>query len=388
MKTTFLLFVILAIFLNSLILHSQTGTVNDIGDPYTNPMWEYYSDNMLSTVSAGKGFSGVASNGDISSICLNPASPVIKNKMQFYAGSTIKSNIYLIPKDNSYYIGNGFPSIFVGGIYRLNKYFHLGLIYRNDFSYKEYYNNLSDSVNHMFYSNGEVTNQMVTHIITIPVLYNREVISVGANVNITNYRANQKVQFHSIGLPNYNENTYSTLWKLSFQFGFLFHLNEYISFGATYLPGMTEETEWYLDGLDDIPFSSMVKYPDRFNIGTEIRLLKKKLNLTLDYQFSNISVYYDYLKNRSDIHLGIEYIVDNALTLRTGYFTLYDFRNIPNKLVEWPGGTYSYEQFFITFGGSYKYKNMSFNIALMDSHLIVNSYVSHTKFNWGVCLDF
>jgi hypothetical protein len=388
MKSSFLLFVLLVINFYSLNLYSQYSFSSQVSDPYTNPMWEYYSENMLSTISAGKGFSGVASSGDITSICLNPASPVIKNKVQFYIGSTVKSNIYVIPNDNSYYIRNGFPSVFAGGIIRLKKYFNIGLIYRNDLSYKEVINNVSDSANHLFYSNGEVSNQMITHNITIPVFYRRERISVGANVNIINYRTDEKVKLHSPGLPDYNENSYSTLWKLSFQFGALFQVNDYLSFGATYAPGTTQETEWYFEKTGDKPYGSLVKFPDKFSIGTEVSLMKKRLNLTLDYQFANNSVYYDYLKNRSNIHLGIEYAVDSNLTLRTGYFTLYDFRNIPNKYVSWPGGVYSYEQFFITVGGSYKYRYLSFNLAVMDSHLIVNSNVSHTKVNGGISLDF
>jgi long-subunit fatty acid transport protein len=388
MKSTFLLFVLLVINFYSVSLFSQYTYESKIGDPYTNPKWEYYSENMLSAVSAGKGFSGVASSGDITSICLNPASPVIRNKVQFYFGSTAKSNIYLIPNDNSYYIENGFPSIFAGGIFRFSKYFNLGLIYRNDLSYKEVVNKVSDSVNNLYYADGEISDQMITHNITIPVFYRRERFSVGANVNIINYRTDEKVKFHSPGLPDYNENSYSTLWKLSFQFGVLFQLKDYLSFGATYAPGMTQETEWYFNGEDDKPYSSMVKFPDKFSIGSEVSLMKKRLNLTLDYQFVNNSVYYDYLKNRSNIHFGIEYAVDSNLTLRTGYFTLYDFRNVPNNSVKWPGGVYSYEQFFVTVGGSYKYTFLSFNLAVMDSHLILNSNVSHTKINGGISLDF
>jgi long-subunit fatty acid transport protein len=228
---------------------------------------------------------------------------------------------------------------------------------------------------------------MITHIFTIPVLYNRENFSVGANINIINFREDEKIKFYSPGLPDYSENAYSTLWKLSYQFGVLFRVSEFLAFGATYSPGMNEETEWYFDGNDDEPYNSLVKFPDKFSIGTEINLLNKKLNLTFDYQFENTSVYYDYLKNRSNIHLGIEYAIDSNLIIRTGYFTLYDFRNIPNKQVTWPGGLYSYEQFFVTLGGTYKYKRYSFNLAVMDSHLIVNSHVSHTKINCGVGFD-
>lgn len=388
MRKLTILFLLQVIFCSKFCFSQfNTSTASLFGDPYTNPMWEYYSENMLSTVAAGKGFSGVGTKGDISSICLNPASPEVKKKLQLYAGSTYKSKIYPIQNDKKYFIENGFPSIIAGGICRINKYFHLGVIYRNDLSYKENTQGLSDSINKKFYANGEITNQMVKHNISFPVMYQRERFSVGGNVNVINFRVDRKANFSSPGLPDYYEHMYSTLWKLSFQFGFVVQLTDYFSFGGTYEPGMTEETEWYIEGVEG-GINNLVKYPDKLSFGTELSLFKNRLNLTLDYQFENNSVHYDYLKNKSNIHLGIEYKHNKYLTLRTGYFTLYDFRVVPSKYISWSGGaTYSYEQFFITAGGSYKFKNISVNLAVMDSHLIVNSFVSHTKINCGLSFD-
>jgi hypothetical protein len=74
------------------------------------------------------------------------------------------------------------------------------------------------------------------------------------------------------------------------------------------------------------------------------------------------------------------------LTVRGGFFTLLDFRDNTGTITT--GDEIDYDQYFLTIGGTFKYKGYSFNLALMDSHFASKSSVYHTKINGGISLDF
>jgi long-subunit fatty acid transport protein len=88
-----------------------------------------------------------------------------------------------------------------------------------------------------------------------------------------------------------------------------------------------------------------------------------------------------------NIHFGAEYKVNDAWKIRGGFYTLYDLRdNNTNNIYTDEVG--SYDMYFLTIGSSYKYKNTSFNVALMNSNLFTSSRVNHTKISGSVCFDF
>lgn len=76
----YLLFVLIQIFAVNLL--AQSDGPRSYGDWLTSPRMEFYSDNTLSAVSAGKGFSGIGAMGDISSLNLNPASVNIEKNFR------------------------------------------------------------------------------------------------------------------------------------------------------------------------------------------------------------------------------------------------------------------------------------------------------------------
>ena len=61
-------------------------------DDRINYFWDFYSNNRMSTINAGKGYSGVAGDNDIVGIILNPASMNIKNKFEVHAEYVNKTN--------------------------------------------------------------------------------------------------------------------------------------------------------------------------------------------------------------------------------------------------------------------------------------------------------
>jgi hypothetical protein len=370
--------ILLAILLFSCVIVLKTPC-QIIGDETTNPEWEFYSENLLSTVSAGKGYTGVGSLGDLSSLSINPACISLEEdkRMQIYAGSTFKTNIPLYSKIPEYSVTSGFPSIILGGIYNLNKNLEIGFVYHNDFSYKDEYK----------LSTYDLTSKFASHSFTIPIVYNRNFIRFGADVSAVYFRGDVKGLFtNELNPEGYYSEAHSSLWKFMARFGAFLMPTEYLSFGITYSPGFVNKTDWYINDNDVKYASNNVYYPDRFGVGTEIKLMRKKLRLSFDYIYSRTSSLF-YLKNRNDIHFGVEYLKDNNLTLRCGFFTLYDFRNPDNGYIIFSEARNAYDEYFVTFGASYLYKYFAFNLAVMDSHLILNSNVSHTKINGSVSFN-
>ena len=76
MKTRKLISLVIFIFtsLSSGVIYSQNGPINQRYDIVMTPFWDFYSLNYQSVVNAGKGYTGIASSGDIMSTALNPAS--------------------------------------------------------------------------------------------------------------------------------------------------------------------------------------------------------------------------------------------------------------------------------------------------------------------------
>ena len=369
---------ILLLFLLFICVITKNMQGQIVGDETTNPEWEFYSENLLSTVSAGKGYTGVGSLGDLSLLSINPACIALEEnkKFQIYIGSTFKTNIPLYSRTPEYHVANGFPSVILGGIYKLNKNLEIGFVYHNDFSYKDELKLRVD----------DIITKYASHSFTIPIVYNRDFIRFGADVSAVYFRGEVKGLFTTVINPDgfYSE-AHSSIWKLISRFGVFVMPTDYISFGVTYSPGFISKTDWFINDNDVKYASNNVYYPDRFGVGTEIKLMRKKLNFSFDYIYSRTSSLF-YLNNRNDIHFGVEYLKDNNLTLRCGFFTLYDFRNPDNEYVKFSEVKNAYDEYFVTLGGSYRFKYYTFNLAVMDSHLILNSNVSHTKINGSISL--
>ncbi len=79
--------IIIVFVLSSLPSFSQNNEDNIL-----SPFWDYYSNNYLNTLSAGKGFTGIASESDITGFMLNPASIKLDTKYQLNVQYTFKSN--------------------------------------------------------------------------------------------------------------------------------------------------------------------------------------------------------------------------------------------------------------------------------------------------------
>jgi hypothetical protein len=366
--------IIFVIFLNgSNFCFSQI-----LGDHLSNPKWEYYSENLLSTVSAGKGCTGVGSLGDLSFININPACISLEDgkNYQVYAGATVKTNIAVFSNNPAYHVSSGFPSVMLGGIYKLSKDFYTGFVYYNDFSFADEYNS----------SSHKDISRFATHSFTVPVIYNKGFIRFGAYLSVVNFRGFISGLYTTAVNPEgYYSEAHSELWKIMSRFGAYISPVDCLSFGLTYSPGFTDKNDWFMDGSSVKYASNNVYHPDRFGAGAECRVLNNKLKFSCDYIFSRTSSL-EYLRDRNNFHFGIEYLKDKDITLRCGMFTLFDFRKMTNDVIIWSEAADAYRELFLTAGGSYKFRNFVFNIAVMDSHFI-KSNVSHTKFNGSILLN-
>jgi hypothetical protein len=379
MKNYSLILCVLFIFIfNPKITFAQSDGPGSMNDWLTNPGWEFYSVNMLSTVSTGKGNTGIAGLGDLTSITLNPASVNINRKYQVFAGSAYKSSVSY-PFSRYYSLNNSFPSGIIGGIYRINENFQTGLVYRNEygFSYELDYST-SPNINYV--------NKFITHNFSVPVTFNYKWLRAGIDLCITNYRGDFNGHITTeIDPEGYYDESYSSLWRFSPRIGIIITPVKTLSFGFTYEPGFSDSTTWHFNAGTPSERNSFVKYPRRLGVGTELRLLNDRLKFTLDYHLDKTGDI-TRLKDKNNFNIGIEYQTEDYFIIRGGFFTLLDFRDLTNTISL--DGVSNYDQYFLTLGGTYKYKGYSFSLALMDSHLTKKSDVYHTKINGGISFDF
>jgi hypothetical protein len=370
-------FVLISLIITSNLLIAQTDGPAAMGDWLTNPGWEYYSDNMLSTVSAGKGNTGIAGPGDLTALTLNPASININKKYQVYIGASYKTDVKL-PYTYHQTLSNSFPSCIIGGMYKINKNFQAGIVYRNDYGF-------SNDINLLTGQNNIFQYKFITHNFSIPVAFNYEWLRAGVNLNFTFYRGEFKGIVTTESMPEgaYDE-IHSSLWRFEPQIGFIITPVKPFSFGMSFTPGFSDSTTWYYNKVTPSERNGFVKYPWRLGMGGELRLLKDRLKLSLDYHFEKTSVIQNF-KDKSNFNFGVEYQAMDYLTVRGGFFTLLDFRDNTGTLTI--GDEIDYDQYFLTLGGTFKYKGYSFNLALMDSHFTSKSSVYHTKINGGISMD-
>ncbi len=345
-KIVFSLF--LVAFLNSAICLKISAQYLDF---VMSPYWEFYSTNSLSSISAGKGNTGVASSGDVSLIYLNLATLNISNKFQVNAGYNLKSESGYTSLSQNFY------SFSLAGAYRLTKNLQVGLAYQNDYSYKYLTN-----------SEFQDTNTFETHSFRVPVVYEHKWLRFGMNINLSYYKA------------SYSQDITGSFWKLIPEIGTVITPIKEFSFGASFIPGFKRDFQYKTDNtvLIDKPYA---KFPNRIKIGTEVRLLNKNLKLSLDYHYANTGSI-TYLKDQSNYNIGLDYIMDENLTLRCGFFTMFDFEdNIYQS-------SYNNDLYFVTIGTSYKFNNYSINLGAIGGMSGHSGGRDYFVINFGAGYEF
>ena len=343
------------------------------------PFWDFYAENKLSATNAGKGNTGVASENDLSGITLNPASFEPASKFQVIGSYEIKSSVPWYVFSSDAYLKSIHPTVLAGAGFKINEYFSAGLVYSNQNSFKL---DLGEII--MTNEFGQITGlttayeRYSTNNFTVPLVYKSKYFKAGVKLNAIWYKG-----FTRYGDTD-NRQFSTSFWKFVPALGIITSPTETFSFGLTYSPSYKQNIEWTsLDGSYTYNYNTPNYYPATFSAGTEFKFIDKRLIFDLDYHFANTSINPS-MKDRHDINFGVQYSVIPDLTLRTGFFTSRDYRDGNNYIEE--VGTYN--TYFLTFGGTYKYKGYSLSMSLINGDLIRTTTVSHTRLGMTVSYDF
>jgi len=367
--------------------------------------WDFYSDNRVSSSACGRGYTGVASTGDISSVFINPASLSLENKLQYYFEYTYKNDIEWSANREFQELH---PNFSVGHAFFINDFLQIGMTYRTEksFSEKEEYTILyipygeiypTDDIPYGWADPDWLINDSLSidsiHIDTvhrntdlkissfsIPISINfKNIIRIGVDINYTTF-------YSELGYGEPGENVSGlpiNFSKIIPKFGFIYSPIENLSFGITYSPKTSEtitvETYFY----NTYTYEPNL-FPSKIGVGINYTFNPFPLSLSLDFIRYNNSIE-ENLVNRNDIHLGLEYDIRNNFKLRTGFFTQKDYRENENQEYYQID---NYNQIFTTLGLSCKIRYFTVNLSLMDSHLLSSGPIEQTYVNTGITYGF
>lgn len=338
-------------------------------DNIINPVHDYYSLNYPSVINAGKGNAGAASTGDVTSALINPASLTLDNKYQAVLSYGIKTSYNVLTAD---IISQIHPSFSAGAAFKVIKGLNAGIVYSNR-------RNMKYSANS---GTGYVVDQIFNeHVFSIPISFEYDILRAGIGLNLRLMHGSISGFFSTVNYPD-GAKTYGKTDKILFtpDFGVIINPWRDLSLGVAFSPAWEFDNNWEYDTLLS-NMSTTSRFPLKITAGTEFRLPREGFSFSLDYVFEKMSDYTGY-ENRNNINFGAEFEASKYLTIRTGFFTLNTQTTRRRLLPD------SDNQFFLTAGGSYKYKNVKFNAALLTSSVINQSDISHTIINFGAAYEF
>ncbi len=345
-------------------------------DVMINPYWYFYSNNHLDAVSSGMGSTGIGSVGSLSTVYLNPASMEINGKYQANIQYTYKSNQAWLQQLglNDLYLKHYIFSGSAGFAYRINKNFQAGFIYSNPNSYGL---NIGEIImtNEFGQEIGryEAEDKYVNHSFSIPMVYSIDKLRIGLSVSYNLHRR----------YFNYDQSgTLGKFDKFNIQGGIIVTPVKELSIGVSFKPESKGDVSYSSDLFPTIQTEKAI-LPMEFGAGASYTLKNNLLRFACDYNYVNGSQL-EGQKDQHSVHFGMEYNVNKDWQVRTGFFTQPDPRDLTTNYLN-PQD--SYDQIFLTFGGSYKFKNALISLAVMDSH-ISSGVLKYTFINGGVNFNF
>lgn len=356
----------------SITLYSQ---VTEFDDLFLSPVNDYYSTNYLSGMYGGRGNTGIAGENDLSGIFLNPASLKTEKKFQVNLQYSYKTNqrfTYIFTEYDYSSIYKPLPlTISIGMSYKVNNHLYAGFIYNNPNNVKYDYPDLSTPTDEKYYYETQI------HSFNIPVVYKFGIISAGLILNLNHYLT----QAYGVSYPNEPEaiKIASTwVWRFNAQAGIIYSPNKHFSAGATFTPGFKTDVQGVKTISPDYKFVS--RYPMKLAIGLSYHIPKSVLKFCIDYNFQKLSEISGF-KDKHDFNFGAEYFVNKSLTLRGGFFTFFDVRDLDVS------GYNKYDQYFITLGFTYRLKNFDASLSFLDSHFS-SGIVKNTYLNTSLSYNF
>ncbi len=382
-----LIIIVLGVLLTPLFLFGQYEV--DEMENSCNSFYNFYSINKLSSVASGRGYSGIADQGNLSLGILNPASIELDRTWQIYYEMNDKDQVEFQEYDRCVSFEK-YKNSKVFGLALKRSGFNAGIIYYQQSSYDFstcipcYYN---ESIVDSFYYH---LKNMVTYL-TIPVNYSvNDWLKVGTTLQFERYESRDPhAIFGQYGISEI------ILGKVDLQiirpkFGISLNPIQNLTFGATFLPQAKKSViKEYGGYYGEVKFREN-PFPMQIGAGLKYTMPFAPINVLADFNYSKDSVY-DYLKDRTDYNVGLEYTWREILTVRTGYYTQMDYRDL-NATYEDTDHIYwddqiSYEQNFLTMGLSYKWRGFQFNASYMDSGLMKAGDIEQSYLNLGIAYN-
>jgi hypothetical protein len=371
----------------TLNIYSQYGIQDDY---YLNSTYDFYSANYLNTESSGRGFTGIGINNDISGIVLNPATIHTEKKYQFNFQYTYKTKHSF----NYSYFPDEFAlkhQLFSGSIgfgYRINKSLQTGFVYNNPTG--------------MFFDLGEVIRtdefgnelgrydfyyNIKHHSFNIPLKYTSGNFNAAVNVNyIYSLYTIPGEAITTINYPNGNGNSgdfKASTSRFKCDAGLLIFLDKSFSLGLNVSSGMKSTVTYsYPEGTNEY---NMATLPWKAGIGGFYYIPNSTWKIGFDYVYNNTSAI-KYFKDGHNIHFGAEGNINKKWTLRSGFFTIFDNREEADN-IRYTDKIGEYDQYFITFGGTYKTESVKINLAVLSSQISPGKYQG-LYINGGITYDF
>jgi len=384
-----LIFCSIALVLFTSSLLSQTIYYETI----INPFWDFYSRNYLSVENAGKGYTGVASEDGLLSSTLNPASFNPGKKYSAEISYGLQTNTKYLPGIDDIILKNNFPSGNIAVGYRYNDNFSIGLKYGNDNNYKLDFGEMSIT-NELGVEIGksDLYESFNTHTFSIPVVYSSKYFNLGINLNLIIFHSNMHGPFTNEQNPEGFGVSDITSDNTQFipDFGIILKPLKNLSLGFTFTPRSEFEISRNFDQRNEITKTFI---PMKISAGAAYKFFDERLSIEANYRYENTSKkledirtlpYQILFNDRNDFNIGLDYLLNKNINLRTGFFTLlnkqiYDSSIIAENLLD---------QYFLTLGGSYRYKDFSFELAILSSEIIHDKKAGHTNFVLGVKYSF
>jgi len=346
---------------------------------YSNiaPYWDFYSNNRISSEACGRGYTGIASTGDLSSILINPASLSLENKTNYYSEYIFKNSVGWDNRidfeptqqedDPDLYLQELHPNFFAGHAFSINDFIQIGATYRVE-------NSCAIVRNSTYYASNYASN-LKSSSFSVPVAFNyKNLLRIGIDIIYLSF------YFEESSVPlEFN--------TIRAKFGAIYSPDEKIFLGLTYLPGTKKTTVTYYTYGTGLVFSTVfepIVLPLEIGAGICYKLPSIPLSFSVDYNFCNTSEVENFT-DRHDIHLGLEYDITDNLKLRTGAFTQIDYRSSESQEDSEMG---NFTQIFTTFGLSYKIGSLKLNLSFMDSHLFSDGSIKQTYVNTGISYGF
>lgn len=381
---------IIVIFYFFILVSDSYSQIKPYGsnEEFFGPFYDIYSKNYLSVKAAGKGYTGIAADNDLSGTILNPASLTQNNKFHIYGEYIYKSDIpYLYKENENSYFQELNPSMLAGISYKINNDVIIAALYENNNGFSIEQGHTDETGN----PNGEYSYQnMSISSVSIPVVYTA--------TKDLKFGINLKYSFYSYETENTKEyaeyNASESFEKFVPDFGIIYKPLTGLSFGLTFTPEVSESVE-YVSADTSFTYPYPNNFPMKFGFGVDYTFSKTPLTLSADYTYMNTSTddddsekYDGYsgleLNSRNDFNFGMEYAINKNVIIRTGLFVVKDFRDLENSYffsgISNPG---SYSQTFGTLGATVYIDMVNLNLSVIDSHIFSSGHVTQTQVDFG-----